>query len=185
MAGRGGFGGGPAPAATLIDHYERTGARIVYWDGIAHTAAADPAVGATAAERMRTEGNGLRARFGADYRSVGTGFHHGDLGTAYAPAPRPDLVDAIFGAIDPAAWFVDRGDEIPAAAPGRRHRLCSGSSAGCTTRRETKKHFSGWNRCATRSTYWSTSARRHRCTGCPNPTRAEPATRGRLHTLAV
>ncbi|NUS93000.1 MAG: erythromycin esterase family protein, partial [Nocardia sp.] len=117
VAGRGGFGGGgPAPAQTLIDHYERTGARIVYWDGIAHTAAADPAVGATATERMRTEGSGLRARFGADYRSVGIGFHHGDLGTAYAPAPRPDLVDAIFGAIDPAAWFVDLGDEIPAAA---------------------------------------------------------------------
>ncbi|WP_327149182.1 erythromycin esterase family protein [Nocardia sp. NBC_01329] len=115
VAGRGGFGGGePAPAQTLIDHYEHTGARIVYWDGIAHTAATDPAVGGTAAARMRTEGSHLRARFGPAYRSVGIGFHHGDLGTTHAPVPHPELADATFGTVDLPAWFVVFGDEIPA-----------------------------------------------------------------------
>ncbi|MGW5385458.1 erythromycin esterase family protein [Nocardia sp. NPDC003963] len=116
VAGRGSFGGGePASAQLLIDHYERTGARIVYWDGIGHTAAAGPAVAGGATERTHTEGSHLRAYFGSAYRSVGIGFHHGDLGVVHAPAPQPDLVDATFGTVDLPAWFVDLGGELPAA----------------------------------------------------------------------
>lgn len=63
---------------------------------------------------MRTEGNQLRAHFGTAYRSVGIGFHHGDLGTAQAPAPHPELLDATLGTVDLPAWFVDLCDALPA-----------------------------------------------------------------------
>lgn len=116
VAGRGGFGGGdPEPARTLIEHHTRTGARIVYWDGTAHTAATAPSAGAGTAPPMRTEGAQLRGHFGAAYRSVAIGFHHGDLGVAQAPDPLPDLLDAILGAVDLPAWFVDLGGDAPAA----------------------------------------------------------------------
>ncbi|MET8798205.1 erythromycin esterase family protein [Nocardia sp. NPDC004568] len=138
VAGRGGFGGGdPDPARTLIDHHARTGARIVYWDGTAHTAATAPGVGAGAgagagaAAPMRTEGARLRSYFGSAYLSVAIGFHHGDLGVAQAPDPLPDLLDATLGSVDLPAWFVDLGDGAPAAvrswaAAPARLRVISG-----------------------------------------------------------
>ena len=131
VAGRGGFGGdGPQPARTIIDHHRATGARIVYWDGIAHTAAGESGLG-PADTRFHSEGSGLREYFGAGYLSVAIGFHHGDLGTAIAPDPHPDLLDADLGAVDLPAYFVDLRDDAPPevrawrAAPARM-RVISG-----------------------------------------------------------
>ncbi|MEU4315455.1 erythromycin esterase family protein [Nocardia sp. NPDC024068] len=119
VAGRGGFGGDDGGSAqTLIDRYDTTGARIVYWDGIGHTAGTELRTGG--ATLMRGEGSRLRAHFGADYVSVAIGFHHGDLGTAVAPEPEPDLVDAALGEVDLPAFYLDL--RAPAPAPVRAWR---------------------------------------------------------------
>ncbi|MBF6350318.1 MULTISPECIES: erythromycin esterase family protein [Nocardia] len=131
VAGRGSFGSDdPQPARTIIDHHRSTGARIVYWDGIAHTAGIDSGFG-PAETRFHSEGSGLRAYFGTGYLSVAIGFRHGDLGTAIAPEPHPDLVDADLAGVDLPAYFVDLRDDAPPevrawqAAPARM-RVISG-----------------------------------------------------------
>ncbi|WP_280436193.1 erythromycin esterase family protein [Nocardia carnea] len=131
VAGRGSFGGDePHPARTIIEHHRTTGARIVYWDGIAHTAGTDTGLG-SADTRFHGEGSELRTYFGTAYLSVAIGFHHGDLGTAIAPDPAPDLIDADLATVDLPAYFVDlRADAPPEVrawrtAPGRL-RVISG-----------------------------------------------------------
>lgn len=131
VAGRGGFAGDPDVARTIIDHHRATGARIVYWDGIAHTAGLELGVGA-AETRFHSEGTALRAHFGTGYVSVAIGFHHGDLGSVLAPDPAPDLIDADLAIVDLPAYFVDlHGDDVPPevrawrAAPARM-RVISG-----------------------------------------------------------
>ncbi|MBL1078641.1 erythromycin esterase family protein [Nocardia sp. 2] len=105
VAGRGSFAmDESAQARRIIDRYERTGARIAYWDGIAHTAALGSDVHGVRALGL---GGYLRERFGADYVSVAIGFHHGDLGLAVAPDPAPELLDALLGAVDLPAYTVD------------------------------------------------------------------------------
>lgn len=116
VAGRGGFANPVAPAQPLIDHHHRTGARIVYWDGISHTSGSDPRLVGTATDRFNAEGGQLRAHFGAAYQSVAIGFHHGDLGVAVAPDPGPELIDAALGTVDLPAYFVDLRADAPAAA---------------------------------------------------------------------
>ncbi|WP_280507514.1 erythromycin esterase family protein [Nocardia flavorosea] len=113
VAGRGGFAGDdPQPARTIIDHHRTTGARIVYWDGIAHTAGIEIGLG-PAETRFHGEGSGLRAYFGTGYLSVAIGFHHGDLGKVIAPVPAPELIDADLGTVDLPAYFVDLRDDAP------------------------------------------------------------------------
>ncbi|MGK8521081.1 erythromycin esterase family protein [Nocardia asteroides] len=87
-----------------------TAAKTVYWDGIAHTTGLPTAYGDA---EFRSVGSYLRDRLAAQYVSVGIGFHHGDLGTAVAPDPRPELVDAVLGEVDLPAYYVD----LHAAAP--------------------------------------------------------------------
>lgn len=113
VAGRGSFGSDdPRPARRIIDHYRDTGARIVYWDGIAHTAATETGLGPDRT-RFHGEGSELRTYFGTGYHSVAIGFHHGDLGAAIAPDPYPDLIDADLGTVDLPAYFVDLRDDAP------------------------------------------------------------------------
>lgn len=112
VAGRGGFATADAgPARKLIDYHDTTGARIVYWDGVAHIAGTELGVGA--GERFRGEGSYLRAHFGAAYQAVAIGFHHGDLGGTLAPDPQPDLLDATLGTVDLPAYFVDLAQDAP------------------------------------------------------------------------
>ncbi|WP_280233859.1 erythromycin esterase family protein [Nocardia cyriacigeorgica] len=116
VAGQGGFGRDErSSATTIVERHRRTGAKIVYWDGIGHTAAADANLGVTDPVRFRGAGFHLRNEFGARYVSVAIGFHHGDLGAAIAPAPAPDLVDAALGAVDLPAFIVDLRDDVPEA----------------------------------------------------------------------
>ncbi|MFE3441427.1 erythromycin esterase family protein [Nocardia sp. NPDC059180] len=112
VAGRGGFAVDErVQAETIVERHRRTGAKIVYWDGIGHTAASAAGVGRTDPARFRGAGDHLRAEFGAKYTSVAIGFHHGDLGLAIAPDPAPELLDATLGAVDLPAFAVDlRGD---------------------------------------------------------------------------
>lgn len=117
VAGLGGFGRDERPSAqTIIDRHETTGARIVYWDGLAHTAGLAIGVGEENAESFIGAGAHLRRHFGSRYASVAVGFHHGDLGVATAPVPAPDLIDATLAVVDLPAFYVDLRGEAPAAA---------------------------------------------------------------------
>ncbi|GAA3233722.1 erythromycin esterase family protein [Dactylosporangium siamense] len=118
VAGRNDYAGDARTwAATIVGHQRRTGARIAYWDGIAHTAATPVTLG-LAPERgaQPTVGAVLREEYGAGYVAVAIGFHHGDLGIADVPAPAPDWLDARLGTADqPALWLDLR-------TPGDRRR---------------------------------------------------------------
>lgn len=115
VAGLGGFGRDERRAAqTIIDRHNATGARIVYWDGISHTAGLALDIGGETTERFIGEGSHLRTHFGSHYLSVAIGFHHGDLGVAAAPDPAPDLIDATLAAVDLPAFYVDLNGDTPA-----------------------------------------------------------------------
>lgn len=114
VAGQGGFARDERRSAkTIIERQRRTGAKIVYWDGIGHTAASGAGVGRTDPAHFRGAGVHLRAEFGERYSSVAIGFHHGDLGLAIAPDPAPDLLDAQLGAVDLPAFAVDLHGDAP------------------------------------------------------------------------
>ena len=115
VAGRGDYAGDAhAWAEEIAEHQRRTGHRVAYWDGIAHTSAAPIALGlAPQRGSQPTVGSVLRDRFGARYVSVAIGFHHGDLGIATVPAPAPDWLDARLDSTSPdrpAYWLDLRAD---------------------------------------------------------------------------
>jgi len=115
VAGRGDYAGDAAVWADAIsDSQSRTGVRVVYWDGIAHTSAAETVLGlAPGRGPQPTVGSLLRKRHGARYVSVAIGFHHGDLGVAAVPEPAGDLIDATLGEVDlPAHWLDLRRDAV-------------------------------------------------------------------------
>ncbi len=115
VAGRRSYVGEDAVWADAISgHQRRTGLRMVYWDGIAHTSATEATLG-LAPERapQPTAGSLLRERYGDGYVSVAIGFHHGDLGAVVVPEPSGDLIDAALGAADlPAHWLDLRDDAV-------------------------------------------------------------------------
>ncbi|MEU7630276.1 erythromycin esterase family protein [Nocardia sp. NPDC049220] len=111
VAGQGSFARDERPEAeTVIEWQRTTGAKIVYWDGLAHTTSAR--ITMESAE-FRGVGSHLREHFGDRYISVAIGFHHGNLGVAVAPDPLPDLVDATLGALDLPAYYVDLHADAP------------------------------------------------------------------------
>lgn len=115
VAGRGSYAGeAEVWAAAIIGHYQRTGNRTVYWDGIAHVSAGATGLGLAADQGVKSSvGSVLRQHFGRDYASVAIGFHHGNVGVAEIPAPAPDFLDAKLGARGEAALWPDmRADPI-------------------------------------------------------------------------
>ncbi|MEU7859624.1 erythromycin esterase family protein [Nonomuraea sp. NPDC049141] len=114
VAGRGSYAGDAEVwADTISDYQRRTGQRVAFWDGIAHTSAA-PATLGLAPERgpQPSVGSLLRERHGRQYVSVAIGFHHGDLGVAVVPEPARDLIDAKLGEVKlPARWLDLRPDD--------------------------------------------------------------------------
>ena len=109
VAGRDNYAGDALTwAEAIIDYQHRTGHRVAYWDGIAHTSAAPATLGlAPRRGPQPTVGSVLRHHRGAEYVSVAIGFHHGDLGVATVPEPAPDWLDARLGATDPSARWLD------------------------------------------------------------------------------
>ncbi|MFB8001240.1 erythromycin esterase family protein [Nocardia sp. NPDC056000] len=105
VAGRGSFVGDDAIwATTIIDHRIATGQRIVYWDGIAHSAATTLGEQPTA-DTPPTVGSVLRGHYGDDYVSIAIGFHHGDVGIVDIPSPAPDFADSVLGSSElPVHW---------------------------------------------------------------------------------
>ncbi|MFG2527310.1 hypothetical protein [Streptomyces sp. NPDC048516] len=76
VAGRGTFAGDATVGADAIsDHQRRTGLRVVYWDGIAHTCAAGVTSGPAPHHGPQPSiGSLLRKRYGTQYVSVAIGF---------------------------------------------------------------------------------------------------------------
>ena len=99
VVGRGSYAGDAQVWADTISGYQRrTGVRVAYWDGIAHTAASPATLGLDPERGPQpTTGGLLRQDYGAGYASVAIGFHHGDLGIATVPDPATDLLDAKLG----------------------------------------------------------------------------------------
>ncbi|WP_030672078.1 erythromycin esterase family protein [Streptomyces sp. NRRL B-1347] len=130
VAGRGSFTNDTATEADALDDAHRgTGLRMVYWDGIAHTAAAGTTMGmAPESGPQPTAGALLRERYGARYVSVAIGFHHGDLGVVAVPEPGAELVDARLGEPDvPARWLDLRHADVRRQWDGpARLRVISG-----------------------------------------------------------
>ncbi|MEJ3653738.1 erythromycin esterase family protein [Actinomycetes bacterium KLBMP 9759] len=93
-------------ADALIGFRERTGHKIVYWEGIAHVATSTaidlPAMGKT----LRSVGSRLRERFGAGYRTVAIGFGHGRIHDDTVPPAPPEFVDAVLSE-KPEAYLLD------------------------------------------------------------------------------
>ncbi|MFF7725241.1 erythromycin esterase family protein [Streptomyces sp. NPDC008001] len=115
VAGRGTYAGDAAVWADVIaEHQRRTGLRVVYWDGIAHTSAAETVLGPAPEDGPQPSvGSLLRKRYGTQYVSVAIGFHHGDLGVAVVPAPAGDTIDAMLGEAElPAHWLDLRRDAV-------------------------------------------------------------------------
>ncbi|MFF4182562.1 erythromycin esterase family protein [Streptomyces sp. NPDC001691] len=130
VAGRGSYAGeAEAWAGVIGAFHRRTGARVVYWDGIAHTASSETVLG-MAPERgpQPTVGGLLRERFGSGYVSVAIGFHHGHLGTVDVPGPSRDLIDARLGEVAlPAHWLDLRLEAVRARWEGpAKARVISG-----------------------------------------------------------
>lgn len=101
-------------ADTIRAYQQRTGARVAYWDSIAHTAASPAVLGVDRGRGPQpTAGSLLRQHYGARYVSVAIGFHHGDLGVASVPDPAADLLDAKLGERQlPSRWLDLRTDAV-------------------------------------------------------------------------
>lgn len=101
-------------ADTISGYQRRTGVRVAYWDGIAHTAASPATLGLDPERGPQpTAGGLLRRHYGAGYASVAIGFHHGELGIATVPDPAADLLDAKLGAPRlPFRWLDLRSGDV-------------------------------------------------------------------------
>ncbi|GGJ89711.1 hypothetical protein GCM10011583_21340 [Streptomyces camponoticapitis] len=89
---------------STIRWQERTGDKIVYWGGLAHTVAGGS---------RATAGSYLRERFGSRYVSVGLTFHHGTAPYPITPPPA-DFADATLGRTELDAYLLDLRTEGPA-----------------------------------------------------------------------
>ncbi|MFI7146192.1 erythromycin esterase family protein [Nonomuraea sp. NPDC050022] len=89
-------------AEDTIWWHERTGDKIVYWGGLAHTSMSTGNVGGR-----------LRERFGTGYLSIGLTFGHGTL-PFEVPAPPPDFAETALSAADLDDFLLDLRVEGPA-----------------------------------------------------------------------
>ncbi|MDN3241907.1 erythromycin esterase family protein [Glycomyces tritici] len=117
-------------AGEILRQHERTGAKTVFWDGIAAVAASDAmSVGIGSGEPFTSVGGHLRERLGAKYLPVMIGFGEGEIHEGVkVPAPPADYVEAVLRGDEPfvldlrtapeeaAAWL--RGSRKVRVVPG-------------------------------------------------------------------
>jgi erythromycin esterase len=88
-------------AEDTLSWHERTGDKIVYLGGVAHTLTRDsPTAG------QQNAGTRLRAHFGRRYVSVGLTFHYA-VGDQCIPDPPADFAEAVLGDVDIDSYFVN------------------------------------------------------------------------------
>jgi len=165
VAGRDNYAGDAlAWSEAITDHHRRTGHRVAYWDGIAHTAAAPAALGLTPARGPRpTVGSVLRHDHGAGYtpwRSDST-----TVTSASPPSRSRPRTGSTPGSARPAGppigWTYA---PTTCAADGTDPRRYA-SSAASTTPPVTPPSTSLSPLCPTPSTSSSSCARSPRCGG--------------------
>ncbi|RKT82147.1 erythromycin esterase [Saccharopolyspora antimicrobica] len=102
-------------AEGAIRWHERTGDKIVYWGGLAHTAVGDPRTVSPSSppQTHRNAGGYLREHFGADYVSIGLTFQHGTA-PYRIPAPPAEFADASLGTTGLDAYLLDLRADGPA-----------------------------------------------------------------------
>jgi erythromycin esterase len=153
-------------AAEILRQYERTGAKTVFWDGIAITANADAmSVKIGGGKSFKSVGGHLRERLGAAYRSVMIGFGEGEIHAGVrVPAPSADYVEADLPDGEPFLLDLRRTPRTRSRHGCGPARKC-GSSPASTTRQRTRSTM--WSRrpSTAGSTRWPTSlaSPRRRC----------------------
>ncbi|NKY87207.1 erythromycin esterase family protein [Nocardia veterana] len=95
-------------ADNVIRWHDRTGHKIVYWGGMAHTVAAETRTVLLGDERVthRSAGGHLRRHYGAGYVSVGLTFDHGSTSHVFPPPPA-DFAEAVLGSTSLDAYLLD------------------------------------------------------------------------------
>jgi erythromycin esterase len=94
-------------ADTIIAWQERTGHRIVYWGGLAHTA--------NGLATGRNAGSHLLGRFGSGYVSIALTFHHASL-LPPVDLPPADYVEAVLGAVALETYLLNIHGRWPESA---------------------------------------------------------------------
>ncbi|GAA2814396.1 erythromycin esterase family protein [Saccharopolyspora taberi] len=102
-------------AEGVVEWHERTGDKIVYWGGIAHTAVGwrRLVTQGTGSERQRNAGSYFQERFGSGYRSIGLTFGEGAM-PFEAPPPPADFAEHALSAPGLPPYLLD----LRADAPG-------------------------------------------------------------------
>lgn len=92
-------------AAAILDHHERTGAKTVFWDGIASISnSREMSLKIGPGQAFTTVGGHLRERLGAKYLPVMIGFGEGEIHAGVkVPAPPHDYVEAALPDREPFA----------------------------------------------------------------------------------
>ncbi|MBO2465352.1 erythromycin esterase family protein [Actinomadura violacea] len=89
---------------------ERSGDKVVYWGGMAHTAVGDPRTVSPSSppETHRNMGGYLREHMGTRYRSIGLTLGHGSIGVPL-PSPSTQFADSALsaGAAGQAGYLLD------------------------------------------------------------------------------
>lgn len=109
-------------AATIQERHRDTGAKIVYWDGIAMTANARDMKVKIGGDAFASVGAHLRDRLGSTYLSMLVGFGEGEIHEGVTvPTPPADYVETDLAADE--AYYLD----LRAAAPDAVARWLHGS----------------------------------------------------------
>ncbi|MGW4773220.1 erythromycin esterase family protein [Nocardia sp. NPDC004278] len=116
-SGRRDFAAETADAADRIaDWHDRTGHRIVYWEGVSNTAVADRLTLAAMLQEFPTTGSLLRKRFGTGYLSVVVTFHHGQVrADMVIPAPAKDFADTMLDLPERENYWLDLRNPLAGA----------------------------------------------------------------------
>ncbi|MCX4680285.1 erythromycin esterase family protein [Streptomyces sp. NBC_01433] len=103
-------------AESVMRWHERSGDKIVYLGGLAHTANGDSRTTYPTSPPMthRNAGSHMREHFGSGYLSVGLTFHHG-MAPYPIPAPPAEFADAVLGSAGLDAYALDLHGDGPAA----------------------------------------------------------------------
>ncbi|MBB5912048.1 erythromycin esterase [Nocardia transvalensis] len=95
-------------ADRIANRHERTGERVVYWEGVSNTAVAERLTLHAMSQEFPTTGSLLRQRFGAGYLSVAVAFHHGEVRAGLSvPAPPADFADSVLDTSEHPDYLLD------------------------------------------------------------------------------